>query len=201
MKIRPYVSSGWAIRFLYTLIFVDIVTLLGAFYIAWFPIVFALFMEFTIVMALLMAFYGPPKRYDSAIRSVSVNDQGFLVNHYERLKWDQVSSVTLNVVRARITTGARYKTFELDPRVAAKMRPMSGAGYVPELTRTINYGILTVYTAFSDRPAIQFKCRTPVFRPERIMSRMKRIGTRSGSPAAFNCHINRKKGSSSSATV
>ncbi len=199
MKIRPYVSSGWALRFLYSLIFLDMVSLLGTFYVAWFPIVFALFMEFTVVMALFMAFYGPPRRYDSAIKSVSVNNQGFVINHYEKVRWDHVTSVSLNVVRARITTGARYKTIDLDPRVAAEMRPTSGAGYVPELTRTINYGIITVYKAYSDKPAFQFKCRIPVFRPERIITRMKRIGTRSGSPAAFNCHINRKNGGSHNA--
>ena len=99
--------------------------------------------------------------------------------------------MNLSVFIATFTSGPRFRNQQLNPVATARIRPMSGGGFFPELTRKVPYGVLTVYTSLNGKPAIEFKCRIPLLRPGRVLNRIRKIGEKSGAMASFSFNLHR----------
>lgn len=192
MKVKPYVSSGWGLRFLIILFLLDILSLLGSFYNPFLPIIFVYLLWFSSVMGLMMFFTRRERGDDDVpVRWIRIRDTGFIIDNRGKVTWGSVSGVNLSVFVEKITVGPRFRNRELDAGATAKIRPMSGGGFLPELTHTLYYGVLTVYTQYNSAPAIEFKCRIPWLMPHRLLRRIKKIGIKNGSGASFTFHTHK----------
>lgn len=191
MKVKAYINSGLGIRVLMVFFAIDLLTFIGSYRYSIFPMLFAFSLWTTSLMGLLMVISGSHKHEGPGLKSISINREGFAMDNLGRINWDMVSGVNLSVFTVKITTGPRIRTQELDPKAAKHIRPMSGGGFVPELTRTVRFGLLTVYTSFNSKPAIELKCRLPFIAPQRVLKRIKRIGYGKGTGVSFSFRVHK----------
>ncbi len=174
------------------LFLLDILFLLGSYFNPVLPLFFVYTLWFSSVLGLLLFFTRSDHGDDRLVRWIRVNETGFTIDQQGKVFWNSVSGVNLSVFVDKITLGPRYRMFSLDSRSTAKIRPMSGGGFVPELTHTLYYGVLTVYTTYNSVPAVEFKCRVPMIMPKRVLRRMKKIGKKNGTSAAFTFHVHKE---------
>ncbi len=191
MKIRHFKNTSGGFILMLILASLLILTLIGSFYIAFFPMLFAFTLWATSLMGVLLFFARISSDQDVPIEFIKVDHTGFIIGYKGKIQWSMVAGVNLSVFIATFTSGPSFRHQQLNPVATARIRAMSGGGFFPELTRNVPYGVLTVYTSLNGKPAIEFRCRLPLFRPGRVLNRIRRIGQKSGTMASFSFNVHK----------